>query len=88
VHALDRSSGRSLWKQDRLAHRQLSLPLALGPEVAVGDLEGYVHLLSRETGAFEGRAATDGSPLRAAPLAVPGGFVVQTQAGMLYAFKR
>ena len=30
VHALDRINGRSLWKQDRLAYRQLSLPLPLG----------------------------------------------------------
>jgi outer membrane protein assembly factor BamB len=88
VHALDRSSGRSVWKQDRLAYRQLTLPLPLGPDIAIGDLAGYVHLLARETGAFEARAATDGSPLRAAPLAVPGGFVVQTQGGMLYAFAR
>jgi outer membrane protein assembly factor BamB len=88
VHALDRSSGRSVWKQDRLAYRRLTLPLPLGAEIALGDLEGYVHLLARETGAFELRAGTDGSPLRAAPLAVPGGFVVQTQGGMLYAFAR
>jgi outer membrane protein assembly factor BamB len=88
VHALDRSSGRSVWKQDRLAYRRLTLPLPLGAEVALGDLEGYVHLLARETGAFELRAGTDGSPLRTAPLAVPGGFVVQTQGGMLYAFAR
>lgn len=88
VHALDRSSGRSVWKQDRLAHRQLALPLALGAEIALGDFQGYVHLLSRETGAFEARAATDGTPLRTAALAVPGGFVVQTQGGVLYAFAR
>jgi outer membrane protein assembly factor BamB len=88
VHALDRSSGRSVWKQDRLAYRQLTLPLALGAEIVLGDFEGYVHLLARETGAFTLRAATDGSPLRGAPLAVPGGFVVQTQSGMLYAFAR
>jgi outer membrane protein assembly factor BamB len=85
VHALDRSTGRSIWKQDRLAYRQLSQPLPLGAAVALGDLEGYVHLLARETGAFVARAGTDGSPVRAAPLAVPGGFVVQTQGGRLYA---
>lgn len=85
VHALDRSTGRSIWKQDRLAHRQLSQPLPLGAEIALGDLAGYVHLLARETGAFVARAGTDGSPLRAAPLAVPGGFVVQTQGGRLFA---
>lgn len=85
VHALDRSNGRSLWKQDRLAHRQLSLPVPLGALVAVGDLQGYVHLLSRDTGAFLGRIATDGSAVRAAPLALPAGFLVQTRAGGLFA---
>ena len=85
VHALDRSSGRSLWKQDRLAHRQLSLPLPLGAEIVIGDLQGYVHMLARETGAFTSRASTDGSPVRAAPLRLPEGFLVQTQGGGLYA---
>ena len=85
VHALDRSNGRSVWKQDRLAHRQLSLPLPLGTEVALGDLQGYVHFLARESGAFVARVATDGSPIRAAPLKLPEGFLVQTQSGGLYA---
>jgi outer membrane protein assembly factor BamB len=85
VHALDRSSGRSLWKQDRLAHRQLSLPLPLGAEIVLGDLQGYVHVLTRDSGAFAARVATDGSPVRAAPLRLPAGFLVQTQGGGLYA---
>jgi outer membrane protein assembly factor BamB len=85
VHALDRSNGRSLWKQDRLAHRQLSRPLPLGEQIVVGDLEGYVHLLARDSGAFTARRATDGSPIRAAPIALPKGFLVQTQAGGLFA---
>jgi outer membrane protein assembly factor BamB len=85
VQALDRSNGSSVWKQDRLAHRQLSLPLPLGTQVVVGDLQGYVHVLARETGAFAGRAATDGSAVRAAPLRLPEGFLVQTQGGGLYA---
>jgi outer membrane protein assembly factor BamB len=85
VHALDRSNGRSLWKQDQLANRELSRPLPVGAQVALGDLEGIVHLLARDTGAFVARAATDGSPVRAAPLALPRGFLVQTQAGGLFA---
>jgi outer membrane protein assembly factor BamB len=85
VHALDRTSGRSVWKQDRLSHRRLSLPLPLGTEVALGDLQGYVHFLARESGAFVARVATDGSAIRAAPLKLPEGFVVQTQGGGLYA---
>lgn len=85
VHALDRANGRSIWKQDRLAHRQLSLPLPLGTEVAAGDLQGYVHFMARESGAFLARAPTDGSAIRAAPLKLPNGFLVQTQSGGLYA---
>jgi outer membrane protein assembly factor BamB len=85
IHAFDRSNGRSMWKQDRLAHRQLSLPLPLGTEVAAGDLQGFVHFVARESGAFVARAATDGSPIRAAPIRLPEGFLVQTQAGGLYA---
>jgi outer membrane protein assembly factor BamB len=85
VHALDRTNGRSVWKQDRLSYRRLSLPLPLGTEVAVGDLQGYVHFLARESGAFVARASTDGSPIRAALLKLPEGFVAQTQNGGLYA---
>jgi len=85
VHALDRSNGRSVWKQDRLAHRQLSLPLSLGGEIALGDLQGHVHFLARDSGAFVARFATDGSPVRAAPLRLPAGFLVQTAGGGLFA---
>jgi outer membrane protein assembly factor BamB len=68
VHALDRTNGRSVWKQDKLAHRRLSLPLPVDNEVVLGDLQGYVHFLSREAGAFVARMPTDGSPVLAAPL--------------------
>lgn len=85
VQAFDRTNGRSLWKQDKLAHRQLSRPQPVGDLVAVGDLEGYVHFLARETGAFVARFATDGTPVRAAPRLIPGGLLVQTQNGALYA---
>ncbi len=85
VHALDRTNGRSLWKLDKLAHRQLSLPLPLGAQIALGDLEGVVHLLARDSGAFVARIGTDGSPVRAAPIPLAHGFLVQTQAGGLFA---
>jgi outer membrane protein assembly factor BamB len=85
VHALDRTNGRSIWKQDRLANRQLSLPLPIGTEVAIGDLQGFVHFVARESGAFIARIATDGSPVRAAPLRLAEGLLVQTQNGGLYA---
>lgn len=87
VHALDRIGGTSLWKQDKLRLRNLSAPLPLGREVVVADIQGYVHLLARESGAFIGRVATDGSPVSASPVLLPdGGFLIQTRKGGLYAF--
>lgn len=84
VHSLDKSSGASLWKQDKLTNRQLSGPLVYRGYVAVGDLQGYVHLLSREDGSFAARIATDGSPIRATPQATPNGILVQTLKGGLF----
>ena len=85
VQAFDRSNGRSVWKQDKLAHRQLSLPVPVGELVAVGDFEGYVHFLSRDTGAFVARNATRAGPVGAEPVRLPAGLLVQTQDGALHA---
>lgn len=85
VHAFDRSNGRSVWKQDRLAHRQLSRPASSEAAAAVGDLEGYVHFLARDSGAFVARFATGGGPVRAAPVPLHNGVLVQTQNGALLA---
>ena len=86
VHALDRTNGRSVWKQDRLTHRRLSRPASAGAAVAVGDLEGYVHFLARDSGAFIARYSTGGGAVRAAPVNLPsGGLLVQTQNGTLVA---
>ena len=87
VHALDRTSGTSLWRQDKLRLRNLSAPLALGREIVVADIQGYVHILARESGAFVGRVQTDGSPVSTNPVKLPnGGFLIQTRNGGLYAF--
>ena len=86
VHALDRTNGRSIWKQDKLSLRQLSMPLPIGNTVVVGDFEGQVHFLARDSGGFVSRYATSGGPVRAAPVALPGGSVlIQTQSGGLFA---
>ncbi|TAK84550.1 MAG: outer membrane protein assembly factor BamB [Betaproteobacteria bacterium] len=85
VHALDRTNGRSVWKQDRLTNRQLSRPAAIGAAIAVGDFEGYVHFLARDSGAFIARYATGGGAVRAAPVNLPRGLLVQTQNGTLVA---
>lgn len=85
VQAFDRDSGGSIWKQDKLFMRGLSRPLALGSRVIVGDAQGVIHVLRREDGAFAARFTTDGSAIMADPRRIPGGFLVQTRNGGLYA---
>lgn len=84
VHALDKNSGASIWKQDKLLNRRLSAPVVKGEYVAVADLEGYVHVLAREDGSFAGRAATDGSAIAAAPVLLGQNVLVQTRNGGLF----
>ena len=81
VHALDRLSGSSLWKQDKLLNRRTSAPAVRRGLVAVADAEGIVHFLSREDGSFAARQKTDGTPARAAVKLLESGFLVQTVGG-------
>ena len=55
IWALDRLNGATLWKQEKLAFRKLTRPTIIGEYLAVGDFEGYVHLLSRYDGHFVAR---------------------------------
>jgi len=85
VQAMDRAGGATIWKQDKLFLRRLTAPLPLEDVVAVGDVEGYLHFLSRDSGAFVGRIATDGSPIRSSLMRLDQGLLVQTQEGDLFA---
>ncbi|MFN0038466.1 MAG: outer membrane protein assembly factor BamB [Burkholderiales bacterium] len=87
VQALDKKVGTSLWRQDRLAYRELSAPVVHGGHVVVGDLSGYLHYLRIEDGGFAARVDTDGSAIAAAPLDLVSRLLVQTRNGGLYAFE-
>lgn len=63
--ALNRRNGASLWKQDALHLRGLTAPVSFDEYVAVGDFEGYVHLLSRFDGELVGRVRADGKGIAA-----------------------
>ena len=84
VHALDKAAGAYVWKQEKLANRELSAPLVYRGYVVVADLQGYVHFLGREDGAFAARVATDGSPIRAQPQAIADGLLIQSKKGGVF----
>lgn len=87
VHAMDRLSGSSLWKQDKLLNRRVSAPAIRRGMLAVADGEGYLHFLSREDGSFVARLKTDGTPVRAQVQPFGSGFLVQTTGGTLTAIE-
>lgn len=86
IVAYDKASGRGLWRQDKLARRQVSAPLALGAWVVVADGEGYVHVLSADDGSFVARAKVDAG-VGTAPVDIGPGFAVQTAKGSVVAFR-
>ncbi|MHB1144306.1 MAG: outer membrane protein assembly factor BamB [Thiobacillus sp.] len=86
VTAYDKVGGRAGWRQDKLARRQVTAPLALGAWVVVADGEGVVHVLSADDGSFVARARVDSS-VRTAPVDIGPGFAVQTAKGSVAAFR-
>ncbi len=67
--------------------RRVSAPLARRGLVAVADVQGVVHFLNREDGAFAARLNTDGSPV-VTPMQLLGrNLLVQTNKGGLYAIE-
>jgi outer membrane protein assembly factor BamB len=86
VHAFDRMSGASVWRQDRLKYRNLSAPVALPMGLLVADGLGFVHVLDRDTGEFVGRLNVGGGGVMALmPALGPNTAVLQTRNGTLMA---
>lgn len=86
LYSLDEEKGKSYWRQAKLKNRQLSQPLPMGKVIAVGDVEGFVHLIDHDEGAFVGRAQLDESPIMPGmTLLNASTLVVQNRAGELYA---
>ena len=85
VEGIDERSASALWSNDSLARRQLSAPQVFSSYVAVGDVEGYLHLLSQVDGRFVGRTRIDSDGLRAQPLVVGDWLYVYGNSGKLVA---
>ena len=81
------ATGDAAWSNETLMYRGLSAPLAVGPTVVFGDVEGYVHWLSRDKGEVQLRLPTDGSPIVAAPALSGTTMLIVTKNGGLYAFR-
>ena len=61
VVAYDRTNGQVMWESEALAYRELTNPVMIGNYIAVGDLEGVVHLFDPATGDIVSRVETKGA---------------------------
>ena len=80
VKAYYRESGEERWENKEMLYRGLSAPVPVPGAVAVGDADGYIHLLSPRTGEEIGRIRVSG------PIVTPGqpfsaGAIFQTSKG-------
>ncbi|GAA0313160.1 outer membrane protein assembly factor BamB [Psychrobacter aestuarii] len=61
VVAYDRKTGQTLWENDSLMYRQLTNPVMIDGHIAVGDLDGVVHLFNPANGQIISRTSTKGA---------------------------
>jgi outer membrane protein assembly factor BamB len=86
VEGIDERSTSALWSNDQLLRRQLTAPVPVSSYLAVGDFEGYLHLLSQVDGQYLGRVRVDSDGLRVAPLVVDNWVYAFGNSGDLVAF--
>ncbi|MEO6170550.1 MAG: outer membrane protein assembly factor BamB [Lysobacter sp.] len=87
VHGLYKAGGSAMWTQPAMLRRNLTAPAIQGDYAVVGDLEGYLHWLSLDTGEFAARTRVGRDPLLSAPRVADGVLVVQDVGGKLSAFR-
>lgn len=84
---LDRRNGSTTWKIDRMSNRGLTRPAFYGNYVVVGDVEGYLHWLDADLGAFVARVRAGKDGFAAAPFSVGTTLYVLTNDGDLVAYR-
>ena len=68
VWAIQDGSGNGLWRQTELLRRNITAPVIVGEYVIVGDLDGYIHWVSREDGRFVARMRLSNDAIRSKPV--------------------
>ena len=88
VSSIDQRTGASSWRQEDLEYRRLTAPAAYNSYVAVGDLEGYIHLLSQVDGGFSGRFKAASNALSSQPVVSGDMIFIMSSSGELVALKQ
>jgi outer membrane protein assembly factor BamB len=87
VLSLSRRDGTEQWRQNGLRLRGLTSPVVDGTSIVVGDYEGYLHWLDRDTGEMVARTSAGGDRITNTPVVANGMVLVQSDGGTVYAFR-
>lgn len=86
IVAVSRRTGTELWRQQSLLRREATLPVAFSSAVVVGDLQGYLHFFSKETGEPVARLRLGKSAITNPPFVMANTLYVQSDSGDVFAF--
>jgi outer membrane protein assembly factor BamB len=86
VGALRRRDGTVVWQQEGLKRRGLSAPAVMGNAVVVGDFDGYLHWLDRDSGKFVAREHAGSTRFSVQPIVVDGRLFAIDDGGRVVAF--
>ena len=86
VTAFASKDGTQIWENTQLTYRDVGESLAIGRVLLMGDAQGYVHALSQANGELIARIRHDSNPISAAPIAVGGLILIQSQGGKIAAY--
>ncbi|MEE8118165.1 MAG: outer membrane protein assembly factor BamB, partial [Gammaproteobacteria bacterium] len=85
--AIDMGTGRDVWEVEALQHRDITTPVSTGSYIAVGDYDGYLHIIAQSDGRFVGRRRVDGDGILS-PVVVDGNrLFVMGNSGRLSTFE-
>jgi outer membrane protein assembly factor BamB len=87
VVAMRRRDGGVAWQQTGLKRRGLGAPVLHGGAVVVGDFDGYLHWLDRETGRFVARERPGRTRFATTPIVIGDRLFVIDDGGEITAFR-
>lgn len=88
VFAVNRDNGEQIWSNDQLAYRNVTGVTVANQYVVVGDGEGYLHWIDRDSGQFVAQQELDDDGLYMQPFSADDYLYLQTRSGKLIAIEK
>ena len=87
VYSIGRNNGLEQWSQLSLTNRGVTGPVVVGNYIVVGDFEGYLHWLNKDTGEIVAQHQVDSSAIYATPMVDKGIIYAESRDGDVEAIK-